>query len=109
MGIIEDILSFVTSGSIAGLPPIVFMIIPFVIGLAVGYFFLKFLKIAIIAAVIVAIGAYLGFFVLNLDAMKGLADKYGPMAIQYGTLLIGILPLGMGFLVGLVIGLVLSR
>jgi uncharacterized membrane protein (Fun14 family) len=109
MGIMQDILGFVTSGSIAGLPPIVVMIIPFVIGIIVGYLIFKFLKIAIIAIVAVAIVAYLGLFGLNLNAMKGLADKYGPMAIQYGTLLIGILPLGIGFMVGLVIGFILSK
>ena len=109
MGIIQDILNFVTSGSIAGLPPIVIMIVPFIIGIIVGYLIFKFLKIAIIATVVVAIVAYLGLFGLNLNAMKSLADKYGPMAIQYGTLLIGILPLGIGFIVGLVIGLILSK
>jgi uncharacterized membrane protein (Fun14 family) len=109
MGVIEDILGFVVSGSIAGLPPIVFMIIPLVIGLIVGFIIHKFLKIAIIAAVAVAVGAYLGLFVLNLNAMKELADKYGPMAIQYGTLLIGILPLGIGFIIGLVVGFALSK
>lgn len=109
MGIIEDTLGFITSGSIGGLPPIVVMIIPLVIGLIVGYLIHKFLKIAIIAAVLVAVAAYIGFFSLNLGAMKDISDKYGPMAVQYGTLLIGILPLGIGFIVGLVIGFLLSK
>ena len=37
MGVLEDVFGFITSGSIGGLPPIVVMIIPFVIGLVVGY------------------------------------------------------------------------
>ena len=94
--------------AIGGLPTIVVMILPFVIGLIVGYLFHKFLKIAIIAAIILVVVAYLGFFGLSLGALKDLSDKYGPIAIQYGTLLIGILPLGIGFIVGLIIGFVLS-
>ncbi|HUK85963.1 MAG TPA: hypothetical protein VLU95_08875 [Candidatus Acidoferrum sp.] len=39
--------------------------------------------------------------------MKDLSTKYGPIAIQYETILIGILPLGIGFVVGLIIGFVL--
>jgi len=109
MGVIEDTFNFITSGSIAGLPPIVVMIIPLVIGLIVGYLIHKFLKIAIIVGILVAVAAYLGFFGLNLGSMKDLADKYGPIAVQYGTLLMGILPLSIGFVVGLVIGFVLSK
>lgn len=109
MGVLDDILGFITSGSIGGLPPIVVMIIPLVIGLIVGYLIHKFLKIAIVAAIVVAIAAYIGFFSLNIGAMKDLSDKYGPMAVQYGTLLIGTLPLGIGFIVGIVIGFLLSK
>jgi hypothetical protein len=41
--------------------------------------------------------------------MKDLSDKYGPMAVQYGIILIGLLPLSIGFIVGLVIGFVVSK
>ena len=109
MGIMEDVFGFITSGSISGLPPIAIMIIPLVIGLIVGYLIHKFLKYAIIAAVLVAVAAYIGLFTLNLGSMKDLSDKYGPIAVQYGTLLIGILPLGIGFIVGLVIGFLISK
>lgn len=108
MGVFEDILNFITSGSIGGLPPIVLMILPFVLGLIVGYLVHKVLKIAIIAGIILVVVAYFGFFGLSLGALKNLADKYGPIALQYGTLLIGILPLGLGFIVGLVIGFIFS-
>ena len=108
MGVLEDIFGFITSGSIFGLPPIVVMIIPFVIGLIVGYLVHKMLKVAIIAGIILVVVAYFGFFGLSLGALKDLADKYGPIAIQYGTLLIGILPLGIGFIVGLIIGFIFS-
>ena len=108
MGAIEDVFGFITSGSIGGLPPIVVMIIPFILGLVVGYLVHKMLKIAIIAAIILVVVSYFGFFGLSLGALKDLSDTYGPIAVQYGTLLIGILPLGIGFIVGLIIGFIFS-
>jgi uncharacterized membrane protein (Fun14 family) len=108
LGVLEDIFHFITSGSISGLPTIVVMILPFVIGLIVGYLVHKFLKIAIIAGIVLVVVAYLGFFGLSLGVLKDLSTKYGPIAIHYGTLLIGILPLGIGFIVGLIIGFVFS-
>ena len=108
MGAIEEVINFITTGSIGGIPPLVLMIIPFVIGLVVGYLFHKMLKIAIIAAIILVVVAYFGFFGLSLGALKGIADTYGPIAIQYGVLLMGVLPLGLGLIVGFVIGFVLS-
>ena len=108
MGLIEDILGFITSGSIGGFPPIVVMIIPFVVGLIVGFLVKKFLKIAIIAAIILVVVCYLGFLGLSLGALKDLADIYGPMAVQYGVLLMGILPLGLGLIVGLIIGFIFA-
>lgn len=108
MAVLDDIFHFITSGSISGIPTIVVMILPFVIGLIIGYLVHKMLKIAIIAGIILVIVAYLGFFGLSLGVLKNLADKYGPIAVQYGTLLIGILPLGLGFVVGLIIGFIFS-
>jgi len=108
LGVLEDIFGFITSGSLFGLPPIVVMIIPFVIGLIVGFLFKKMLKIAIIAAIILVVVAYFGFFGLSLGALKNLSDTYGPIAIQYGILLMGMLPLGIGLVVGVVIGFIFS-
>jgi len=102
--LIDELIQFITSGSIAGLPPIVVMIIPFIVGLIVGFFVKKSLKIAVIAAIIIFVVSYLGFFGLSLAALKDLADKYGPIAVQYGVLLIGMLPLSIGFIIGLIIG-----
>ena len=108
MGAIDDVIRFITSGSIGGLPPIVVMIIPFILGLVVGYLVHKMLKIAIIAAIILVVVSYFGFFGLSLGALKDLSDKYGPIAVQYGTLLMGMLPLGIGLIVGLIIGFVFA-
>jgi uncharacterized membrane protein (Fun14 family) len=108
LGVIEQVINFITSGSIGGIPPLVLMIIPFVIGLVVGYLFHKMLKIAIIVAIILVVVAYFGFFGLSLGALKSIADTYGPIAIQYGILLMGILPLSLGLVIGFIIGFVLS-
>ena len=107
MGVLEDIFGFITSGSIGGLPPIVVMIIPFVVGLIVGYLIRKMLKIAIIAGIILVVVSYFGFFGLSLGALKNLSDKYGPIAVQYGILFMGMLPLGLGLIVGLIIGFII--
>ena len=108
MGVFDEIINFITSGSFGGIPPIVLMIIPFIIGLIVGYLFHKMLKIAIIAAIILVVVAYFGFFGLSLGALKNIAETYGPIAIQFGVLLIGMLPLGLGLIVGIIVGFVLS-
>ena len=106
MGLIDELIGFITSGNIAGIPTLVVMVIPFIIGLIIGFFVKKVLKIAIIAGVIVVIVSYLGLFGLSLSALKDISDKYGPTAIHYAVLLVGILPLGLGFIVGLIIGFV---
>jgi uncharacterized membrane protein (Fun14 family) len=106
LGLIDELFRFITSGNIAGIPTIVVMIIPFIVGLIIGFFVKKMLKIAIIAGIIVVIVSYLGLFGLSLGALKDIADRYGPSAFHYGVLLIGMLPLGLGFLAGLIIGFV---
>lgn len=108
MGVFDDIIRFITSGTIGGLPTIVVMILPFILGLIIGYLVHKFLKIAIIAAIVLFVVAYFGFFGITLDTLKNLATKYGPIAYQYGVLIIGILPLSIGFVIGLIIGFIFS-
>jgi len=103
-----EVFHFITSGSIGGLSPIVVMIIIFVVGLIVGYLIHLFLKIAIIAAIVLFVIAYFGFLGLSLSALKNYASQYGSIIYQYGVLIIGILPLTIGFILGLIIGFVLS-
>jgi hypothetical protein len=106
---IDPIIHFITTGSIGGLPPLVIMAIIFVIGLIVGYLIHLFLKIAIIAAIILFIVAYFGLFGLSLNVLKDYAVQYGAIVYQYGILIIGILPLSIGFIVGVIIGFVFSK
>ena len=84
------------------------MVIIFVVGLVVGYLVHLFLKIAIIAAIVLFVVAYFGFFGLSLSELKNYATQYGSIVYQYGALIIGILPLSIGFIVGVIIGFVLS-
>ena len=106
MDLLSDILGFITGGTLAGIPTIVVMAIPFIVGLVVGFMVKKFLKWAIIAAVIVVVVAYFGFFGLTLDGLKDLAVTYTPAVYQYGILLFGILPLGLGLIIGLILGFI---
>ena len=85
------------------------MLIPLIIGVVGGFLARKFLKFAIIAAIILVVVAYFGFFSLNLGSLKTIADQYGPIAVQYGTLIIGLLPLGLGFFVGAIIGFLVGK
>ena len=108
MSAISEVIHFITSGNIGGLPPIVVMVIIFVIGLIVGYLIRLFLTIAIIAAIVLFVAAYFGFWGLSLSALKNYATQYGSIVYQYGALIIGILPVSIGFIVGLIIGFVFS-
>ena len=108
MDALGQIFNFITSGNIGGLPPIVVVIIMFVIGLIVGYLIHLFLKIAIIAAIILFVVAYLGFWGLSLNVLKNYVAQYGSIVYQYGALIIGILPLSIGFVIGVIIGFVFA-
>ncbi len=104
LGLLEEIIQFIGSGSIAGLPSLVAMAIPFVLGLIVGFLVKKSFKIAVIAGVIIVLVSYFGFFSLSLDSLKDMAARYGPLAFQYAALLLGMLPLSVGLIIGLIIG-----
>ena len=54
LDLLSDLLGFITSGTIIGLPTIVVMAIPLIIGIVVGFLVKKFLKWAIIGAVILS-------------------------------------------------------
>lgn len=97
-------MGLIGSGNIGGLPPLVLMAFPFVLGLAVGFLVKRLLKIALIAGVIIALVSYFGFLNLSVGSLKDLAARYGPLTFQYAALLLGILPLSIGLIIGLVIG-----
>jgi uncharacterized membrane protein (Fun14 family) len=105
LDLLSDLFGKIT-GSIAGLPTIVIMAVPFIVGLVVGFLIKKVLKWAIIAGIIVLVIAYFGFFGLSLSALGDLATQYGPMALQGAVLVFGILPLGIGFILGVILGFI---
>ena len=104
MGIFDELLRFIGGGNIAGLPPLMVMAIPLILGLIVGFLIKKFLKIAVIAGVLIAVVTYFGLFNLSLGDLKDIVARYGPQAAHYAVLLIVMLPLSVGFIIGLIIG-----
>jgi uncharacterized membrane protein (Fun14 family) len=107
LDLLSDLLGKI-SGNLGGLPTLAVMAIPFIVGLIVGYFVKKLLKWAVIAAIIVVIVAYFGFFGLSFATLKSLADQYGPIAIQEAIVLFGLMPLGIGFIIGLILGFIIG-
>jgi hypothetical protein len=108
MSAINEVFGFITSGSIAGVSPLVFMVVTFIIGVIVGYLARKVLKIAIIAIIILIVASYFGFLGLSLGALKSAAVTYGPLVIQFCVFLVGVLPVGLGLIVGVIVGFIFS-
>jgi uncharacterized membrane protein (Fun14 family) len=84
------------------------MVIPFFLGLVVGFFLKKAFKIAIIAGIIVIALTYFGLFNLSFEGLKDIAIMYGPIALHYGVILLGMLPLSLGLVIGVIIGFLMS-
>jgi uncharacterized membrane protein (Fun14 family) len=108
MGLIDEVVNFVINGNIGGLPPLAVMILPFVVGLIVGFLVNKVLKIAVIVIIVLAVAIYFGLYSLDVPTLQQLAQQYGPAAVQLGVLIVGVLPLGIGFIVGAIIGFILG-
>ncbi|HEY3420647.1 MAG TPA: hypothetical protein VGK23_08860 [Methanomassiliicoccales archaeon] len=108
MGLIDEVLNFILHGNIGGIPTLAVMSMPLVIGLIVGFLAAKFLKLAIIIVVIIAVAVYLGFYSLDISTLQHLAQQYGPSALHLGAFLIGLLPLTIGFAIGAIIGFILG-
>jgi len=108
MSLLDELLKFIGQGRIAGLSPIVVMAVPFVLGLIVGFFIKKALKIAIIAGLITAVVIYFGLFNLGMEGLEDIITQFGPQALHYAVILLGMLPLSLGFVIGLVVGFLLG-
>jgi len=106
LDLLSDLGGFITKGTIAGLPTLVVMAIPFIVGFIVGFLLKKFLKIAIIAIIVVIVLAYFGIWGLNFGKLQEWATAYGPLALHEAILVIAILPLSIGFVVGLILGFI---
>ena len=106
LNLFNDIINFVSHESVIGIPTIVFMAIPFIVGIVMGFLVKKFVKWAIIGTVIVFILAYFGVWGLTFSKLESWGTTYGGLAVHEAILFIGILPLGLGFFIGLIIGFV---
>jgi hypothetical protein len=104
MGLIEEVIHFITNGSLIGLPPLVVMFLPFIIGLFVGFFGIKFLKMALIIVLILAVVIFFGLYSVNIPAL----EQFGSSALAYVAVLIGLLPLSLGFVIGAIVGFLLG-
>jgi uncharacterized membrane protein (Fun14 family) len=104
LGLWDEIVNVITSGQFFSIPTIPLMIISFIIGLILGYILKKAIKILIIIALVAIVAAYFGWLGLSFDKLKNAVEQYGPQVAQYAALLIGALPLGLGFLVGFLLG-----
>ena len=85
-----------------GLPPIFLKVIPLIVDIALRIFTKKTLKLVLGLTIIVAVVLYFG--VLSWSTFNSYLEKaYAamPFAIQYAAILFTILPLGLGFLIGL--------
>jgi hypothetical protein len=90
----------ILGGTLGGIPTLIIMAVPFIVGLIVGFLVKKALKWGILAAIILVIATYFGFFGLTW----GTLGNVGMDVIQGGILLFGMLPLGLGFIIGLILG-----
>ena len=108
MGLPDELIHFITNGSVFGLPTLAVMTIPLVLGIIVGFFAIKFLKIAVVIIIILAAVVYFGFYSLNIPALQQIAQQYGPDAVTFGSMLLGMLPLSIGFVIGVVIGVIVG-
>ena len=107
MSIVNDLIG-VLGGTIGGLPTIVAMAIPLIAGLMIGFIIKKLLKIGIILAIVTLVAVYFGFISLGTitKTLSDLSDKYGPVVMSYFAILFGIMPLGLGLVIGIVIGFI---
>jgi uncharacterized membrane protein (Fun14 family) len=97
------ILNIISNESLLGLPTTLFMTLPFILGLIIGFFIKKALRMALILSLIAGVSIYFG--VINLEQIKDLVINYGGVALHYATILIGMLPLSIGLIIGMLFGL----
>jgi hypothetical protein len=104
MDLLSEVVTFVTNGTIEGLPTLVAMTIPLIFGLIVGLIALKYLKTGMTVMFILALVIILELNSIDISALHQLALQYGLSASLLSGLFIGVLPLSIGFVIGAIIG-----
>jgi uncharacterized membrane protein (Fun14 family) len=107
--VLDDLLKMM-SGSFNGLPSLVVMAVPLVVGLILGYIVKKILKIGLILVAIALVAAYFGFINLGnvTSEAQSMVNQYGPVAMSYLSIFFGIVPLSIGLVIGFILGFVFS-
>jgi hypothetical protein len=109
LGLITDLFSLISGSFGSGIPSLVVIAVPLVVGIIIGYVLRKALKIGIILVIVAFVACYLGFISLsNVEqGAKYLVSKYGPIATSYVAIFFGIIPLSIGLVIGIIIGFVI--
>ncbi len=109
LSILDD-LTHLMSGNIGGLPSLAVMAVPLVVGLILGYIVRRVLKIGLILVAVALIASYFGFVSLSgmTSEAQSLVTKYGPIANSYVSLFFGIIPLGIGLVIGFLLGFIFT-
>ena len=107
MSIVNDLWGAL-GGTIGGLPTIVVLAAPFLVGLIIGFLIKKLLKVGIILGLITLVAVYFGFVSLNTisSEISALVDKYGPTVMSYVAVFFGLVPLGLGLILGVALGFI---
>ncbi len=107
MGIEADLLQLL-SCSFGGVPGWVVILIPFIVGIVIGYLIKQALIVGIVLFIVAIVASYLGFISMAsvVAEVKDLVTKYGPVASTYVAIFFGIIPLSIGLVIGLIIGFV---
>ncbi len=72
---------YVTSGKTLGVPTLVVMAIPFIVGLVAGFLIKRILKIGIILVILALVPSYFGLLNISLDSFKDTTNTYGPQIV----------------------------
>ena len=104
--VLSDLIQLLKGQFAGGIPTIAIAAAPFVVGIIIGFFLRKALKIALVLIVVAIAGSYFGLVSLSSlgGGAKDLISKYGPMAQTYIGVLFTVVPLSLGLVIGIVIG-----
>ena len=68
----------------------------------------RILLASMIAVIVLAVAVFFGLYSLDIPTLQQLVQHYGPVVLSYGALVIGVLPLSIGFITGAIIGFILG-
>jgi hypothetical protein len=107
--LINDLFHLIGGSVGGGIPSLAVMAIPLIVGLIVGFLLRKALVIGIVLIAVALIASYLGFVSLASieQGTKTLVTTYGPVAASYVAIFLGIIPLSIGLVLGIIVGFII--